>query len=521
LIALPRVLGIAALFSTAYGNVGSSIYYALGVTALFALGLTPAVFLFTGILFAFTALTYAEGTSAIPEAGGSSSFARQGFNELVSFIAAWALLLGYIVTISISAFTVPNYLGVFLPLFRSYPWNAIGGIAVIAFWMVINIRGIKETAFINTLLAILDIITQVLLVILGVLLLFDVGVLSKNIIWGSVPTWGQAIYGVSFAMIAYTGIETVSNMAEEAAAPEKTIPRSITLVFLTVLIIFAGISFVALSAMPVYPIPEPVGGWEQITPVQREAILQQWTAKNPEVRAAREEWWLSLPREEQVALARQLPQQAWVTDLGLIYLENPVLGIVHRLPVGDTARLWLERYIGFLAAMILFVATNAGIIGVSRLTFSMGLHQQLPSVLSKIHRRFRTPYVAIAVFSVIAAILIIPGRITFLAEMYVFGAVLAFAMAHVSIIAMRIRRPDLPRPWMIPGNITIRGVKIPVTAVLGGLGTFITWAIIVYTRTAGRWLGLTWLAIGIIIYLLYRRSKGLPITQTVRREARF
>ncbi|HOP79302.1 MAG TPA: amino acid permease, partial [Armatimonadota bacterium] len=165
--------------------------------------------------------------------------------------------------------------------------------------------------------------------------------------------------------------------------------------------------------------------------------------------------------------------------------------------------------------------TNAGIIGVSRLTFSMGLHQQLPPVLSRIHRRFRTPYVSIAVFSVIAAILIIPGRITFLAEMYVFGAVLAFAMAHVSIIAMRIRRPDLPRPWMIPGNITIRGAKIPITAVLGGLGTSITWAIIVYTRAAGRWIGLTWLAIGIIGYLLYRRSKGLPITRTVRREVRF
>jgi len=216
LISLARTLGVAALFSTAYGNVGSSIYYALGVVAASALGLTPAVFMFAGIIFAFTALTYAEGTGISPEAGGSSAFARRGFNEMVSFIAGWALMLDYIITIAISAFSVPNYLGHFWSWLGQYPGNSIGGIVVILLLMTINVIGIRETARLNITLSVLDLATQVLLVIVGAVLLLDAETLLGNIRWGVAPTWHQLLYGISIAMIAYTGIETISNMAEEA-----------------------------------------------------------------------------------------------------------------------------------------------------------------------------------------------------------------------------------------------------------------------------------------------------------------
>src|SRR6266705_406615 len=128
---LERVLGTSALFATVYGNVGSSIYYALGVTAAFALGLTPLVFVIAGIFFAATAATYAEGTVRYPEAGGSSSFARHAFNELVSFGAAWAQMLNYVITISISAFFVPHYLSIFRAPLKQNPWDIIGGTIVI------------------------------------------------------------------------------------------------------------------------------------------------------------------------------------------------------------------------------------------------------------------------------------------------------------------------------------------------------------------------------------------------------
>ena len=512
LIALPRVLGVAALFSTAYGNVGSSIYYALGVTALYALGLTPAVFIATGILFAFTALTYAEGTAAIPEAGGSSSFARHGFNELVSFIAGWALMLGYIVTISISAFSVPNYLAVFVPVLKIYPWNTIGGMVVIFGLVVINVIGVRQTALLNVSLAILDLGTQLLLVVVGAMLLVQPDLLFKNIQFGVVPTWGNLIYGMSFAMIAYTGIETVSNMAEEAARPERDVPRAIVLVFIAVLALFTGISVIAMSAMPVesYPVEQVLDApYGELTMTSRPTYDLRFP--HPE----------HVPTEPIISREGITPElegaHVWTSEIVFRYINDPVLGIAHKLPT-PWLRTAFEPWIGILAGTILLIATNAGIIGISRLAFSMGTYQQLPPMLSKVHRRFRTPYMAIIVFAVVGGLLIVPGDITFLAEMYVFGALLAFTLAHVSIIALRIRKPDMPRPFMIPWNLHLAGRKIPITAVVGGMGTLATWSIIAYAQPFGRTVGFIWMAVGIVAYYIYRRKLGLPLTKTAKRE---
>src|ERR671923_912149 len=224
---LERVLGTPALFATAYGNVGSSIYYALGVTAAVALGLTPIVFIISGLIFAATAATYAEGTVRYPEAGGSSSFARHAFNEVVSFGAAWAQMLNYVITVAISAFFVPHYLSIFWEPLRTNPWDVIGGAAVVVILVGLNVVGIKEAASLNVLLAVVDFATQLLLVVVGFALIFHPHVLSANIHWGTAPTWTNFALAIPVAMIAYTGIETVSNLAEEARDPSRAIPRSI------------------------------------------------------------------------------------------------------------------------------------------------------------------------------------------------------------------------------------------------------------------------------------------------------
>src|SRR5919205_1033788 len=225
---LERVLGTPALFSTAYGNVGSSIYYALGVTAVFALGLTPLVFVIAGLIFAAAAATYAEGTVRYPEAGGSSSFARHAFNELVSFGAAWAQMLNYIITIAISAFFVPHYLSIFWGPLKDNPWDIVGGATVVVMLVALNIVGIQEAASLNILLAVVDFATQLLLVLIGFALIFSPHtVFSANIHWGVAPSWGSFFLAIPIAMIAYTGIETVSNLAEEARDPPHDIPRSI------------------------------------------------------------------------------------------------------------------------------------------------------------------------------------------------------------------------------------------------------------------------------------------------------
>src|SRR6516165_12376215 len=241
---LERVLGTPALFATAYGNVGSSIYYALG--------LTPLVFVIAGVIFAATAATYAEGTVRYPEAGGSSSFARHAFNELVSFGAAWAQMLNYVITVAISVIFVPHYLSIFWEPLRTNPWDIVVGIVLTWVLVAINIIGIQEAARLNITLAVIDFATQLMLVVLGFFLIFSPHVLWSNIHFGVAPTWSAFLLAIPVAMIAYTGIETVSNLAEEARDPVRSIPRAISWVAIAVFAIYFTLPLVALSALPVY-----------------------------------------------------------------------------------------------------------------------------------------------------------------------------------------------------------------------------------------------------------------------------
>src|SRR4051812_22272044 len=236
---LRRSVGVPGLFATAYGNVGSSIYYALGLVAAHALGLTPVVFMLAGGLFALTAKTYAEGAAMFPEAGGSSSFARHAFNEVASFIAGWALTLDYIITIAISAFFVPHYLGAFWPALNHNPGDIIGGIVTIAALAALNVRGLGESAKLNPVLAGGGLATQVLIVALGLVLVFHPGLLVGQVHLGSTPTWSELVFALSVAMVAYTGIETVSNMAEEAKDPGRDVPRAVNMVLVAVLAVYA------------------------------------------------------------------------------------------------------------------------------------------------------------------------------------------------------------------------------------------------------------------------------------------
>src|SRR5919206_1518986 len=202
---LQRVLGTGALFSTAYGNVGSSIYYALGLVAALALGLTPVVFIIAGLIFAATAATYAEATTMYPEAGGSSSFARRAFNEFWSFFAAWGQMLTYIITISISAFFVPHYLGVFWGPLGESPADIFGGIVVVILLGTLNIVGVKESAGVNIGFAVADFMTQVILVVVGIVLVLNPRMLVEQVDFGTVPTVGNFLIAIPVAMVAYTG----------------------------------------------------------------------------------------------------------------------------------------------------------------------------------------------------------------------------------------------------------------------------------------------------------------------------
>jgi APA family basic amino acid/polyamine antiporter len=463
---LERVLGVNALFSTAYGNVGSSIYYALGLVASYALGLTPLVFIITGFFFLCTAASYAEATTMYPEAGGSSSFARRAFNEFWSFFAAWAQMLTYVATIATSAFFVPHYLGgLFWEGLSHGPGDVIFTCITIAILGAINIVGVKESTGVNVLLAVVDFLTQVLLVLAGVFLVLSPSTLAHNIHWGTAPTWTNFILAIPIGMLAYTGIETVSNMSEEAKDESTTIPAAIARVRTAVFAIYFTLPAVALSALPV----KLVDG------------------------------------KYQTLLGTPDDQGGFAGD--------PVLGVVRQLHLGVLQHP-AEIYVGLLAATILFLATNAGLIGISRLVYSMGIHRQVPDALRRLHPTFRTPWIGIIVFSGFAILVTLPGKAKFLGSVYSFGALLSFTMAHFSVIRLRFTKPDFPRPYRGPGNIVVRGVDLPLFAIVGGLFTAIAFAVIVVLNPTVSAFGVGWLVFGMIVYYLFRRRHGLDLTST-------
>jgi basic amino acid/polyamine antiporter, APA family len=466
---LQRVLGVNALFATAYGNVGSSIYYALGLVASFALGLTPIVFIIAGGIFYLTAATYAEATAMYPEAGGSSSFARHAFNEFWSFFAAWGQMLNYVITVAISAFFVPHYIGgLFWAYLKTSPGDIIVGIAVIVILCAINIVGVKEAAGVNVVLAFTDFSTQLALVILGCVLVLSPETLVNNVHLGTVPTWKNFIIAIPVAMIAYTGIETISNMAEEARDESHTIPKAIKGVVAAVFAIYALLPAVALSALPV-------------------------TCNA----AGKCQTLLGLPESQGG------------------YAGDPVLGIVKHLNLGPFQHAG-EIYVGLLAATILFIATNAGIIGVSRLVYSMGIHRQLPEQLRQLHPKYRTPWIGIIVFGGIACITLIPGQADFLGNMYAFGAMLSFTIAHISVIRLRIKDPNRERPYRGPGTLRVRGHDLPLFAVLGGIGTGFAWITVTILHFNVAVAGIGWLLVGVCVYIVYRHSQGLDLTTTTK-----
>jgi basic amino acid/polyamine antiporter, APA family len=465
------VLGTPALFATAYGNVGSSIYYALGLVAGIALGLTPLVFVISGLIFAATAATYAEGTVLYPEAGGSSSFARHAFDELVSFGAAWAQMLNYVITIAISAFFVPHYLSIFWAPLRTNPWDIVGGAIVITLLVLLNIVGIREAARLNIFLAVVDFATQLLLVLIGFVLIFSPHVVfSANLHWGVAPTWANFFLAIPIAMIAYTGIETVSNLAEEARDPPRDIPRSISWVAGAVFAIYFTLPLIALSALPV----EHVGG-------------------------------------------------TYVTKLGEPpdrggFANDPVLGLVEHLGLHGAVLTSAKIYVGILAATILFIATNAGVIGASRITYAMASHRQIPEVFRRLHPRFKTPWLSLLVFGgIISIAVLLPGKTTFLGDMYAFGAMLSFTIAHASIVALRVKRRGREMRFRARPNLRIGEVDWPLFAIFGGLGTAAAWLVVVVQKADARWVGVGWLVVGFIFYAVYRRYVvHAPLRETVR-----
>jgi APA family basic amino acid/polyamine antiporter len=464
---LPRMLGAGALFSACYGNVGSSIYYALGVTAGFALGLTPLAMILAGGIFVTTALNYAEGTTAIPYAGGASSFARRAFNETCGFLVGWVQLLNYTATVSISAYFAIGYLSVFgsyVPLLKvlAQPqWHAGAAVALTGVLMIVNVIGIQEASILNFTLALLDLGTQVVLVVLGVWLLLDIQTVIHNIHWGVAPTWGNFLASISIAMVTYTGIETISNMSEEAKNPGRSVPQATVAVIVAVLFVSSFLPTIGMSVFPVHL--DGHGGF--------------------------------------------------TTDLATVWKDDPVAGIVTFFRP-EALAFWAGVWVAILAFTILVIATNAGLIGISRLSYSLACNDLFPGVFARLHPTFRTPFVAIIVFGVVAALLIVPAQIDLMASVYSLAATFAFATAHLAVMRLRFVEPHLRRPFQMPFNIPFGRSSIPVLSVIGALAIGAVFTQLFFQNIqSSTYLVVAWLATGALIFVVYRRLRHRSLWQ--------
>jgi basic amino acid/polyamine antiporter, APA family len=461
---LQRATGVPGLFVAVYSAVGFSIYFALGVVADRGLGLTPLIFLAAGLLFVVTTLSYVEGGAMLRERGGSSSFARHAFNELIAFIAGWAILIDYLIVAALAAISVPHYLEPISADFSKAGWEIGVAGAVIAAACVLNALNITGRGRERPLaiLALADIALQLAVIVVGALAVFHPDRLTDQIDLFTSPDFHDIVYSAVVAMLAYAGIEAASDLAPDINVSRRDLKRIVSVGALAVPLVYAGMAAIALMAVPVVAGPS-----------------------GPE------------------------------TALGNEFVEAPVLGIVsayHPIWVSDAMR-WV---VALVATPVLFWAVTTSLLGVSRHIYTLAINRQIPSWLGKLNRRHATPHVAIAISGVIALGLVLPTDVKMLAGLYAFGAMLAITIAQVSILRLRVTQPDRPRPFRVPLDISWRGAHLPAPALLAALISGLAFiSVLVYHDTA-RWVGLCWMTFGLLFYVVYRKVfEGTTLTKRV------
>src|SRR6266550_1913058 len=441
---LQRVIATPSLAAVAYGEIAASLFFALGIVALDALGLTPWVLLAVGSLFVLVALSYAEGTAALPETGGAATFVRRAFNDQLGFLTGWAIFLDYVIVIALAALFVPHYFGnaVGWDALTTSPTDLFVGIGVIC--VMAAVRFVRRPS-----------LYRLAIVIAGIPLLFSVDNLSKGTDLGTAPTWSAIAFAIPVAMLAYTGLETVANLAAETREPGRTLPRSLFVGIGAAVVVSFLIALVALSAYPADP----------------------------------------------------------ETQLGNRWLRAPLVGVADafsgHLPDGvvDVMRV----FIGLTGVVILVAVITTSFSGAGRLAYSLGRYDMLPRAFGRLNRRtLISPATIISTAAISVGILLIAKAandpVRFLASLYSFGVLIAFTAAQVAVVRLRYTEPDLERPYRAPGNVRIRGTEVPVAALIGAPLTFVIWIFAILTHDAARIAGPIWLAFGALVFVGSRIS---------------
>ncbi len=461
---LQRGLGVPGLFVAVYSAVGFSIYFSLGVVADKGLGLTPLIFLAAGLLFVLTTLSYVEGGAMIRERGGSSSFARHAFNELIAFIAGWAILIDYLIVAALAAISVPHYLEPISGHFTEAGWEiAVAGAVIVAACLlnVFNVTGRGRERPL-AILALADIALQLAVIVVGVLAVFHPDRLTDQIDLFTSPSFRDVVYAAVVAMLAYAGIEAASDLAPDIDVRPRDLKRIVSVGAFAVPLVYAGMAAIALMAVPVVAGPQ-----------------------GPE------------------------------TALGNEFVEAPVLGVVSAYSpawVSDAMR-WV---VALVAVPVLFWAVTTAMLGVSRHIYTLAINRQIPSWLGKLNSRHATPHVAIMISGAIAIGLVAPTDVKLLAGLYAFGAMLAITIAQLSIIRLRVTEPERPRPFRVPFDVSWGTARLPAPALFAALLSGLAFLSVLAYHDTARWVGLGWMTFGLLFYIVYRKVfEGTTLTKRV------
>jgi basic amino acid/polyamine antiporter, APA family len=453
-----RGLGSPALFAIVYTSVASAIYFSLGVVAGRALGLTPVIYVLAGLFFVLACMTYVEGASLHQDRGGATVFARYAFNELVSFVAGWMILLDYIILIAVTSFSATNYLAAFYGPLGHGTGEQLLCFAIILYVAVRNVRGFSTGRGRRiAMLVLVDVGLQVLVIVLGLAAFFNLDAITDTIDLGTTPTWGDTFFALGVATVVFTGLESASGLSGEVAVGRRGLKRLVASAAITVLVVYTGIGIVAVSAQPV------VNG---------------------------------------------------ATPMGERFLDAPMLGIAEAFSADWLANT-LKYVIAGVAAVTLIAAANSAMMGLSRLAYSLATNRQIPSAVGRLHPRRATPFVVIAIAAVLAAALTVPQDLTLMVGIFAFGALIGLTIAHLSIVVLRYKEPAGRRPYVTPGSITVRGASLPLPALLGAVLSFGAWIGLVFTHQGARWVGTAWLVGGVALYVVYRTTEDKSLLKRV------
>jgi APA family basic amino acid/polyamine antiporter len=453
-----RPLSYRALFAVVYTTSVSSVYFALGVVAHRANGLTPAVFAAAGIYFGLTAMTFSEGAGMFRERGGSAVFARYAFNELVSFVAGWAIVLDYTILIAVTALTVPAYLSAFWGPIDRGPLEIIVALGVILAVLADNVTGISARRIRRRIfVTIADLALQAIVVILGVALALHPHRLTETIHLGGGSSVRDLAFALPIAIVAFTGLEAAASLSGEVAGNQRSLKRLVVPGSAVIVLVYVGISLVGVWALPVHH---------------------------------------------------------GVTALGTTHIKAPVLGVVEAFRPTWVADV-LKYLVAIGGAAGLAAAASSGMLGVSRVGYSLATNRQIPSAVGRLHPRWGTPYVIMGGAALAAAALVLPTDLELLIGIYAFGALLSFTIAHVSVIALRFREPRRPRGYRVPMSVRVAGARVPLPAVLGAILSFAGWAAVVVLHPTARYVGFGWLLGGLVLYVTYRKTESKPLLKRV------